>query len=71
MSFGPDEQDQAKEALQSRGDFHTGSWTGRATSFTVTADVAAGIVQKKTSPDYRMDVSFTYTPAGSLALQEI
>jgi len=71
MSFGPDEQDQAKEALQSLGDFHTGSWTGRATSFTVTADVAAGIVQKKTSPDYRMDVSFTYTPAGSLALQEI
>ena len=67
-----DQEDQAKEALQSLGDFHQGSWTGRATSFTVTADVAAGILQKKISPSYQLDVSLIYSQAGgSLALQEV
>jgi hypothetical protein len=44
--------DQAVEALRSLTDFHEGVWKGVATSFTVTNDVAAGIVQRKTSPPY-------------------
>ena len=41
---------EAKEALQSLTDFHLGQWSGVARSFSVTADVAAGIVQRKTIP---------------------
>lgn len=66
---GDDEQ--VMEALQSLGDFHQGSWKGRATSFTVTADVAAGIVQKKMSPEYQLDVQLMFTEVGSPAFQEI
>lgn len=63
--------EQATEAIQSLGDFHQGSWKGRSTSFTVTADVAAGIVAKTISPDYQLDVSLTYSSEGSLALREV
>ena len=66
---GDDEQ--VMEALQSLGDFHQGSWKGKATSFTVTADVAAGIVQKKTSPEYQLDVQLMFTESGSPAWQEV
>lgn len=46
-------EDQSIEALQSLAKFHEGSWQGRAKSFAVTADVAAGIVQRKDSPSYQ------------------
>jgi hypothetical protein len=64
---------QVQEALQSLGDFHQGSWKGKTTSFTVTADVAAGIVQKKTFPEYQVDVKLSYNDDddGKLCLSEI
>ena len=65
------DNEQVMEALQSLGDFHQGSWKGRATSFTVTADVAAGVVQKKKSPEYQLDVQLIFTEVGSPAFQEI
>lgn len=68
---GDSNQEQAMEALQSLGDFHQGAWSGKATSFTVTADVAAGIVLKKVSPEYQVDVKLAYSPAGDLALDEM
>ena len=51
-----DDDNHLLEALQSLSDFHEGQWQGRATSFAVTADVAAGVVQRKTSPNYKVSV---------------
>lgn len=48
--------DQAVEALRSLADFHDGRWQGKAKSFSLTADVAAGIVQRKDSPVYHSSV---------------
>jgi hypothetical protein len=50
------ESKQVVEAIQSLVDFHEGSWKGKATSFTVTPDIAAGIVARKTSPEYTVSV---------------
>ena len=50
------ESEQMVEAMQSLVDFHQGSWKGKATSFTVTPDIAAGIVARKTSPEYTISV---------------
>jgi hypothetical protein len=50
--------DQAVETLHSLVDYHEGRWKGKATSFTVTADTAAGIVARRTSPDYTVSVKF-------------
>ena len=44
--------EQTLEALQSLAEFHDGAWTGQCKSFAVTADVAAGIVQRVDSPVY-------------------
>ncbi|CAB9509019.1 expressed unknown protein [Seminavis robusta] len=63
--------EQSQEALQSLGDFHQGSWKGHATSFTVTADVAAGIVLKKKSPEYQVDIQLSYNPRGRLSINEV
>ena len=51
MSSGSIDE-QGMEALQSLVEFHEGQWKGKAKSFTVTPDVAAGIVQRKDSPEY-------------------
>lgn len=51
--------DQTIEALQALADFHEGAWEGQAKSFAVTADVAAGIVQRVDSPVYQ-----TFTKLG-------
>lgn len=51
--------EQTLEALQSLAEFHDGAWTGQCKSFAVTADVAAGIVQRVDSPVYR-----TFTKLG-------
>lgn len=50
------QDDQAAEALQSLVDFHEGRWTGKARSFSVVPDTAAGIVQRKVSPEYEISV---------------
>ncbi|GAX24303.1 hypothetical protein FisN_4Lh415 [Fistulifera solaris] len=49
-SYGEENSETA--ALRSITDFHEGKWKGKAVSFAVTSDVAAGIVQRKTSPTY-------------------
>lgn len=45
------------EAIQSLIDFHEGGWEGRANSFSVTPDIAAGIVQRKVSSKYNVAVT--------------
>lgn len=56
MSYDEGEQQQTLEVIQSLVEFHEGTWTGQATSFTVTPDVAAGVVQRKTSPPYQTSI---------------
>jgi hypothetical protein len=46
-------------AIRSLADYHEGEWKGRARSFTVTPDVAAGIVQRKLSPEYTVLVNLS------------
>ena len=48
--------EQIMETIQSLSDFHEGRWTGVAKSFSVKDDVAAGIVQRSTSPPYKLSV---------------
>lgn len=48
--------EQALEALRSLADFHDGTWQGQTRSFSVKADVAAGIVQRQDSPCYKTTV---------------
>lgn len=55
--------DVAVEALHSLTDFHEGLWQGVATSFSVTNDVAAGVVQRKTSDAYTVAVTLGADPA--------
>lgn len=52
----PEREHESLEVLRSLVEFHEGTWTGRATSFSVTADVAAGIVQRKVSPEYKTSI---------------
>jgi len=47
---------ESKEVLKSLIDFHAGTWGGVATSFSVTNDVMAGIVGRKTSEEYEVSV---------------
>lgn len=68
-SFGG-QNDQAVEALQSLVDFHEGQWTGKARSFSVVADTAAGIVQRKGSPDYELSVKLGLNADGEYSLTE-
>ena len=44
-----DDDEQATAAIRSLVDFHEGKWKGTSNSFSVTPDVAAGIVQRKLS----------------------
>lgn len=53
---GPGDEEQTVEVLQSLIDFHEGRWSGRARSFTVVPDIAAGILQRKESPSYEVSV---------------
>ena len=55
-SYGNEQEEQVVEAIRSLVDYHEGSWTGKATSFSVTPDVAAGIVSRKVSPEYTVSV---------------
>jgi len=51
-----DDDNYAIEALKSLVDFHEGRWRGRARSFGVSDDVAAGILRRQTSPEYTVSV---------------
>jgi hypothetical protein len=56
MSSEPGQEDQVAEAIRSLCDYHEGQWEGTAKSFSVLPDVAAGIVQRKMSPSYKVSV---------------
>jgi len=64
-------EQQAREALKSLGSFHQASWKGRATSFGVSPDIAAGILQKKTSPEYQVDVKLSLAKNGDWGISEL
>ena len=51
--------EQATSCLQAFREYHVGEWTGHATSFTVSPDIAAGILRRKTSPPYTLAVQIT------------
>ena len=57
--------DPAISVIRSLADYHEGEWKGRARSFTITPDVAAGVVQRKLSPEYTVAVKLT-TPSASI-----
>ena len=59
MMSSAGEGDPALSAMQSLADYHEGEWKGKARSFTITPDVAAGIVQRKVSPEYTAVVKLT------------
>lgn len=48
--------DQAIVAIRSLAGYHEGEWKGRARSFTITPDAAAGVVKRKVSQDYTIAV---------------
>jgi len=65
MGPNPEEMKQQKgEALQSLSDFNDGVWSGVATSFSVTSDVAAGITRRKVSKPYKASVSTQFGLGG-------
>ena len=52
-------REQAQEAVRSLCDYHIGKWKGRTFSFSVTPDVAAGVIQRRQSPtDYTVSINF-------------
>ena len=57
--------EQATSCLQAFREYHVGEWTGHATSFTVSPDIAAGILRRKTSPPYTLSVQVTDPTAPS------
>jgi len=60
-----DDDNQAMNAIRSLADYHEGEWKGRARSFTVTPDIAAGIVQRKISTEYNVCVKLAPTVSKS------
>jgi hypothetical protein len=70
MSSDYGQEEQAAESIQSLVEFHEGTWKGKSTSFTVTADVAAGIVQRKTSPEYSVSVKLGLNSQRDYSLTE-
>lgn len=53
------------ESLQCLKHFHEGSWRGQARSFTITPDLAAGVIQRKKTPEYKLSLEFD-NKAGSV-----
>ena len=49
-------QEQATQCIHSLSDYHVGDWTGQATSFSVSPDIAAGILRRKMSLPYTLAV---------------
>ena len=49
-------ENQSADALKSLVDFHDGTWSGTAVSFSVTNDVMAGVVARKESEEYKSTV---------------
>jgi hypothetical protein len=51
-----DTVNQSKDVLKILVDFHEGTWKGKATSFSVTSDLSAGIRMRKVSPEYKSTI---------------
>ena len=60
----PNGDDPATKAFQSLYEFHQGQWKGQARSFTISDDVAAGILQRKQSPPYTCTADWTTKSTG-------
>jgi hypothetical protein len=65
-----DGNQQAAEAINSLVQYHEGTWKGKARSFTVIPDTAAGIVQRKSSPEYEVSVRLGLNSDQKISLQE-
>jgi hypothetical protein len=67
------DEEQGINAIRSLAGYHQGEWKGRARSFTVTQDIAAGIVRRKTSPEYNVCVKLATdnTSGGAVTLSEV
>ena len=68
------DEEQGINAIRSLAGYHQGEWKGRARSFTVTQDIAAGVVQRKTSPEYSVCVKLATdnnTVGGAVTLSEV
>jgi hypothetical protein len=66
----PESENESLQVLRSLVEFHHGTWTGHATSFSVTADVAAGILQRKVSPEYKTSVRVGLVNGRELSMTE-
>ena len=66
-SMNEDElRNQKAESIQSLSDYHDGTWICKdgATSFTISSDTAAGIIQKSTSSPYQTSVNIRFSKGG-------
>ena len=60
LKMKPDSEElrqQKAETLQALADFNDGTWSGRATSFSISPDVAAGVTKRKMSNPYETSVA--------------
>ena len=65
-----DYNDQAAEAVKSLMQYHEGKWKGVAKSWTVVPDTAAGIMQRRVSPEYETSIRLGLDATKQFALQE-
>jgi hypothetical protein len=67
------DEEQGINAIRSLAGYHQGEWKGRARSFTVTQDIAAGVVQRKTSSEYNVCVKLATDniAGGAITLSEV
>jgi len=72
MSLSPEELSKQKgEALQALADFNDGTWSGVATSFSITSDAAAGVSRRKFSAPYKTSVSTRFGFGGDEGLKVV
>ena len=71
-SMSPEELSKQKgEALQALADFNDGTWSGTATSFSITSDAAAGVSRRKLAVPYRTSVSTRFGFGGEEGLKVV
>jgi len=60
-----DNNEQTSQAVLALADFHCGTWRGKATSWAISADTAAGIGQRRTSPVFLSRMQLLSSPTGT------
>ena len=71
-SMSPEELSKQKgEALQALADFNDGTWSGKATSFSITSDAAAGVARRKFAMPYKTSVSTRFGFGGEEGLKVV